>query len=37
MKNMTLKNIADAVNGTLHTEGMPSRVSADAADRKSVV
>ena len=34
---MTLKNIADAVNGTLHTEGMPSRVSADAAEAEGVV
>lgn len=34
---MTLKKIADAVNGTLHTEGMPSHVSADAAEAEGVV
>lgn len=37
MKNMTLKNIAQAVGGTLHTEMMPAGISADHTEAQCVV
>lgn len=37
MKNMTLKNIADAVNGVLHTEGVPSTVNVETTEAAGVV
>lgn len=37
MKNMTLRNIADAVNGVLHMEAAPSDISADATEAEGVV
>ena len=37
MKNMTLKNIAQAVGGTLHTEMMPVGISADHTEAQCVV
>lgn len=37
MKNMTLKNIAQAVGGTLHMEGAPSGVAEDASEVLGVV
>ncbi len=37
MKNMTLRKIADAVGGTLFTEGMPPHISADTVEAAGVV
>lgn len=37
MKNMTLKKIAQAVGGTLHTEMMPVGISADHTEAQCVV
>ena len=37
MKNMTLKNIAQAVGGTLHTEMRPAGISADHTEAQCVV
>lgn len=37
MKNMTLKNIAQAVDGTLHMEGVPFGVSLDLVEALGVV
>lgn len=37
MKNMTLERIADAVNGTLNTEGMPPGIDAGTTEAAGVV
>lgn len=36
MRNMTLKNIAGAVGGTLYTEGMPPDISVDSTEAAGV-